>query len=683
MVTVCVAWRSGVIESRVSQSHAGSGSEYVEGKLTLGRLDPVFASQRVGILAVGNEPVIKVMVMRASDYQVGEILEVKGKLFLPEPARNPDEFSLLDYWERKSIQRGFSMVEGKSIGMRWQAAPWRWAEELKQGLQEHISVGLEENEVGSSVIQAMVLGEKPPADSEISEAFRNSGAMHVFAVSGLHVTLVGGIAWLVLVNTPIPRRAGVVVVLLVMTGYALITGARPPAVRATLMAICFLGAFVLRRRPSLFNALSLSFILAVIWAPGQVKEVGFQLSYGVLIAIGIGVGVAFRYTGKVAEVDPFFPVRLLGVWQRRWLGVRRYFAALGATSIVAWLGSFPFMLWHFGIVTPVSVIASLVLIPLTTVILGLAFLGAFLGILWPELGKVSNRANGVVACAAYQAADGFADVPFGHWKEGQRTPADWVVFDSDDGGAASYLNVGGGVMIDVGSEKFFHRKLKSILGRWNADVGIVALTHPDGNHVGAGHLLLEQGALKKAILPTMKAQSPSYRELLSGAEAKGCELIVGGLGEKYQLDEEVWLEIVREGQPVSRGIADNRIMIMRVHWRGWKILIVGDLGLEDELALMEGDVNLEADVLLVGRHHFGNSLNMPFIRKTGARAIVTSAATYPPSEKPPAQWIQMIESAGLTLFNQAETGAVLMDFEEGAMKVRAFLDPENSVNFTR
>ena len=119
---------------------------------------------------------------------------------------------------------------------------------------------------------------------------------------------------MVLMNLPVPRRVGVVVVLLAMVSYAMVTGARPPAVRATLMAICFLGAFVLRRRPSLFNALALSFVLAVIWDPTQVRQIGFQLSYGVLMAIGAGVGVAYRFTGKFAEVDSFFPLRLLDVW---------------------------------------------------------------------------------------------------------------------------------------------------------------------------------------------------------------------------------------------------------------------------------------------------------------------------------------------------------------------------------
>ena len=655
----------------------------MEGVLILGRLETAFQKQRVGYFKVEGEDAQKVMVMQGARFQVGEILEVKATLFSPEPARNPDEFSVSDYWERKSIQRGLSIVDSDSKGLRWQSSPIRWAESMKVGLQEGIRAGLEDDLVGQAVIQAMVLGDKPPADSEISVAFRESGAMHVFAVSGLHVTLVGAIAWMILVNTPVPRRAGVVVVLLVMMGYAMITGARPPAVRATLMAICFLGAFVLRRRPSLFNALALSFVLVVIWDPTQVKQVGFQLSYGVLLAIGAGVGMAYRLTGKFAEVDSFFPLRLLSVWQRRWLAVRRYFAALGATSIVAWLGSFPFMLWHFGIVTPISVVASLALIPLTTIILGLAFAGTFLGVISPELGKLSNRLNGAIARTAFHAAEGFASVPLGHWKTSPGSGADWVVFDPADGGAASYLNAGGGVMIDVGSEKFYRYSLRSILRRWGAEVETIALSHPDGEHVGGAHLLMKQGSLKRAIIPTMNAQSPSYRKFLSGAGEYGCELKVGVRGERFQLSEDVWLEVIREGLSKDRGIADNRIMVMRVHWKGWRVLLLGDMGLGDESALLKGEFDLAADVILLGRHHHGSSVNMPFLKATGAKAVITSAANYPPSEKPPENWIQTLENNGMEVFNQAETGAVLMDFEEEELELRAFLDEEKKLILER
>ncbi|MFT6863769.1 MAG: competence protein ComEC, partial [Akkermansiaceae bacterium] len=484
LVASFVAWRADDLETPVKESLAQPRSEFVEGFLTVGRQAGRTARERYGVLAE-DERERRVMVFRAERYRPGEVLQIKGRFFVPERERNPGMFPKLDDWQRSGISGGLVVSEEELQRVNWYAAPFRWAERLREGLQVGITRGLPETSKGKDVIQAMVLGDKPPRESEVSRAFRESGAMHVFAVSGLHVTLVGAIFWMVLMHLPIPRRVGIFLVILAMISYAMVTGMRPPAIRATLMAICFLGAFFFRRRPSLFNALSLSLILAILWKPSQVHDAGFQLSYGVLLAIGLGVGLALRFTGKIAELDPFFPRRLLTDGQRKVLTVRTYFANLGASSLAAWLGSMPIMIWHFGVVTPIAVVTSLLLIPATMVILALALFAALAGLASPRLGGYVNQVNSIVASGAFFTAKGFSKVPLGHWQSRRLTPGDWVVFDCHDGGAASFLDVKGGAMIDVGGSWFYRTQLRAILNRWNVELQEVFVTHPDGDHVGA------------------------------------------------------------------------------------------------------------------------------------------------------------------------------------------------------
>lgn len=682
IIAIAVATRAELLEKPVRESLAQPGSHFVEGSLIVGRTTGAFGDERFAWFRDG-EGEVKVVVPRALEYTTGEVLAVRGKFFVPSGERNPGNYSQLDQWRRSGVSGGLAIREAESKGLRWQWGPFRLAERLRERLREGVTRGLPDDSKGKEVILAMMLGEKPPRDSEVSRAFRESGAMHVFAVSGLHVTLVGTLCWIVLMGLPIPRRAGVILVIISMITYAMITGARPSAVRATVMAICFLGAFLVRRRPSLFNALALSFILVVSWAPSQVFDIGFQLSYGVLASIGLGVGMAYRFTGKIAELDPLFPARLLGDWGRRWMTVRRYFASLAASSLAAWLGSLPLMMWHFGIVTPIAVFTSMVLIPLTMVILGGAFLAAFLGMFSATMGEWVNRVNAGVATTAYYSADAFSDVPGGHWNSRQLIAADWVVFDTADGGAASFLDVEGGAMIDVGGRRFFYRELRSILGKWNANAETVVVSHPDGDHCGALPYLLDRGGLKRAILPVENALSPSYREFLARANAGGCKVEFGKPGTRYGLDDEVWVEVIREGQPSSRGIADNRIMVVRVHWKGWKILVTSDLGLEDELAILESGVDLSADVILMGRHEWGVSGQKQFLDATGAKVVITSSGQYLPEEVLKPEWVQMVRKAGYALFNQAETGAVLMDFSESAVVVKSFLDPDQTIELQR
>jgi ComEC/Rec2-related protein len=677
-----IAWRSNEIEKPVGESLANPGSKFVEGELTVGRQAGSFAGERYGKLKTDDWE-RRVMVMRAESYLPGEVIKIRGKFFVPERERNPGVFPRLELWKRAGVFGGMSVHEATTLRVNWYSAPLRWAETIRERLREGITRGLPEESHGRAVIQAMVLGEKPPRDSEVSRAFRESGAMHVFAVSGLHVTLVGWLFWVFLTNLPIPRRAGVFIVILAMTTYAFVTGLRPPAIRATVMAVCFLGAYFLRRRPSLFNALALSVILVIFWRPSQVFEVGFQLSYGVLVAIGLGVGIALKFTGRIAELDPFFPARLLSDRQRKVMVVRKYFANLGASSLAAWAGSMPIMIWHFGIVTPIAVITSLFLIPATVAVLGLAFLATIFGSLSSTLGSGLNQVNAVIATGAFYTAKGFSRVPLGHWQSRRLTPADWVVFDCHDGGAASFLDVEGGAMIDVGGSRFYHDQLRAILGRWNVELETVFITHPDGDHVGGLPLLLEKVQLKKAILPMPQARSPSYREFVAEAPTRGCKMIVPRTGESFKIGEDVRVEIMREGQSAERGVADNRIMVMKVHWKGWKVLVTGDLGIDDELALLEDGTDLSADVVIMGRHAWGVSGQHQFLEATGAEVVITSAGRFPPFEMPKDRWLKHVRSQGYHLFNQWESGAVMMNFDDDFLSLKSFLNPDDQITLHR
>ena len=682
LFAVVLAWRAEMIERPVRESLASPMSQFVKGTLTLGgRLSPL-GSERYGRLST-EEWERRVVVWKAADFKPGQVLKIKGMFSVPEAERNPGAFPKLKVWRRAGVFGALTVYDWEDLGWSWTGSPLRWAETLRLRMREGLARGLPEDSAGGSVVRAMVLGEKPPRDSEVSRAFRESGAMHVFAVSGLHVTSVGILCWLLIAWVPIPRRAGVFLVILAMLSYAMVTGLRPPAIRATVMAVCFLGAFVLRRRPSLFNALALSTILVIFWRPSQVHEVGFQLSYGVLLAIGLGTEWAMGFTGKIAKLDPFFPSRLLRERQRRVMAMRKWLAGLSASSLAAWLGATPLMFWHFGVVTPVAVLASVLLIPMTWMILTVALSSLLLGTVSPWFSAGVNKVNAELGAAAFYGAKQFAKIPFSHWRARRMAPADWIVYDCHDGGAASFLNVKEGAMIDVGSASFFSNQLKSNLDLWNVDLKMIFLTHPDGAHVGALPDLLARGGLEQVVLPVGKARSPTYRQFLAEAERAGCEKTVAGTGDRYDLGEDVYVEIIREGQPFDHGIADHRVMVMKVHWKGWRILVTGDLGIADEEELLSAGVDLGADVLLMGQHEWGMSGHHQFLEATGARIIIASAGGMPGVNMPKFRWFKQVRAEGYEVFNQWESGAVMLDFKDDELRVWSFLKPEQEVILQR
>ncbi len=647
------------------------GEWQVSGVLKVGAKMSLKGRARTGVLTCGGEEIR--VVLPDDQWQAGDILQVSGNLFLPPRSRNPGVFDERDYWERRYLMAGLDLNDSEKIGEHKIGLIFRIAEFLRERVRGHLTRGVPPEAPSGKIILAMVMGESPGRFSEITQAFRLSGAMHVFAVSGLHVNLVAGLFFLVFLVTGLSRRVVVVGVLVAVIFYALVTGFRPPAVRAALMMSFLFGAFLFRRRASVFNALALSLIVVLLWMPIQVWDLGFQLSYGVLSAIALGAPLVYEKLRFLSQGDPFMPTDLYGKWERGVMYVCRYVSVNVATSTSAWLGSLPFMISQFGLVTPVAILMSVVLIPLAFAVLSFGMLACLVGEVRPDFSVPVNQLNRGFAWFSHQSALKGSALPGGHLKLPPRVPADLVIFDPADGGAASYFRHGGGVLIDTGSERVARRIIRPALARWRSPVETLVLTHADGRHVGGAATVLEEFQPQNAIVPGLSGRSLWYRDFLEQAPENGCLL---------KVPEELgvlnsWLEVLKLGE--ERDIpADDKGLIFKLNWDGWRVLFTGDAGFETEEALLGED--LSCDLIVMGRHgEHGYSGTAAFLEKTGARAIVISGGHYPSIEQVPVRWRNMVSKLGIELFWQKETGAVLVDFEEGEMKIRSYLKPSRTV----
>jgi competence protein ComEC len=179
------------------------------------------------------------------------------------------------------------------------------------------------------------------------------------------------------------------------------------------------------------------------------------------------------------------------------------------------------------------------------------------------------------------------------------------------------------------------------------------------------------------------ALSPKYREFFSQVKGSDCEVRLGKSGERIELAEEVWIEILNAGEKGIRNIADNRNMVIKVHWKGWKILVTGDLGMVAELDLISKGVDLSADIVLMGHHEWGFSGQHQFFEAIGAKVIISSGASYPRYEIPRESWIEHLNKEGYHFFNQQETGAVIMEFSVDEVSIQSYLDDERRLLLQR
>ncbi|WP_017731552.1 ComEC/Rec2 family competence protein [Nafulsella turpanensis] len=275
---------------------------------------------------------------------------------VPDPL-NPNTFNYRQYMATQGICcQAFVRPEqvkllGSSTGIRDLALEVRlWA---SRQMDRYLS-GPQE----TAIANALVLGYRELLDEEINRAYSTAGAMHVLAVSGLHVGFI--FFFLQLLFRPWRRHPwlkwlGFVLSLLVLWSYAFVTGLSPSVLRSVIMFSLVMFALQLKRRSGIYNTLALAAFVMLLYDPFILRAVGFQLSFlAVFGIVYLQPRFAEWYQGKNKAV--------------RWLW------NLLAVSLAAQLATFPLGLYYFGQFPTYFFLTNLIVVPASSAILGLGFL---------------------------------------------------------------------------------------------------------------------------------------------------------------------------------------------------------------------------------------------------------------------------------------------------------------------
>ncbi|MFH2142415.1 MAG: ComEC/Rec2 family competence protein [Bacteroidota bacterium] len=206
-----------------------------------------------------------------------------------------------------------------------------------------------------SIASALTLGYKDKLDADLKRSYSASGAMHVLAVSGLHV----GIIYLIfnfLFGFFFKNKRGKIIrsilLLLVLWSYACITGLSPSVLRATIMFSFVIAGSSINRPVNIYNSLAASAFFLLIYDPYIIMEVGFQLSYLAVLSIVIFQPVFYKLL--------YFKY---SVFDKLW--------ALFTVSVAAQIGTAPISIYYFHQFPNYFFISNFIVIPLGTIVLGM------------------------------------------------------------------------------------------------------------------------------------------------------------------------------------------------------------------------------------------------------------------------------------------------------------------------
>ena len=274
---------------------------------------------------------------------------------------NPFEFDYKKYLEQKKIYRQLylSLNNWKYAATISSPTLTIRAEQFREKLLEiYRNQKLGKNEL--EILSALTLGYKRDLDPETKRVFSAAGAMHVLAVSGLHV---GIIFWVITILFGFLRKQKtgrvifVIVSILLLWTYAFITGLSPSVMRASTMFTIFVIGENINRKPNSYNSLTASAMFLLLFNPNNLFEVGFQLSYSAVFGI---VFLQPKLSKLITVKNKFL----------------KFFWVLLTVSIAAQIATFPITTFYFNQFPTYFWITNLIVIPAVMVLipLGIALL---------------------------------------------------------------------------------------------------------------------------------------------------------------------------------------------------------------------------------------------------------------------------------------------------------------------
>lgn len=203
------------------------------------------------------------------------------------------------------------------------------------------------------VAEALLIGYRDDLDKTLTQAYSNTGVVHIIAISGLHLGLIYGL--MVLLFRPFANRRYIkiikpVIILIVLWAFSFIAGAAPSILRSTVMFSIIVLGETGNKRSDVYNSLATAAFAIFIFNPFSLWDVGFLLSYAAVLSIAF-------FSGPIKRLFYFNNKLMRSIWD------------LNAVTLSAQILTLPIVLYYFHQFPILFLSANIIAIPLSTFIL--------------------------------------------------------------------------------------------------------------------------------------------------------------------------------------------------------------------------------------------------------------------------------------------------------------------------
>lgn len=642
---------------------------------------------------------------RVPDINIGDEVELLGRLALPGEAMNPGERGQDAFLRDQGITTILIVLDADevtTIREGWPTNLFGWLAILRGWGQETLGRELSSQQ---DVAAALLLGEGGAMSGDAWEAYQRTGVIHVLAISGQHLVVLAGFLWFAARFFAIRRRNIALAIALLLIGYALLAGGRPPVMRAAWVVAAYCGGIVLQRPVSHANTFALAWIGVVATNPCDIFDAGCQLSFLAVAILVYGVGRWLEIADDPlrAAIDASRP------WYWRvafWVG--RWIAASYLANAIVWLAVTPLVAANFHVAAPVALLIGPPMTLLTSVALLAGFgLLIFAGWFWPLawvfgwVTQMSLAGCEWIVTSAQEIPGAYffvSDIPawwlWGFYlglllaislpltaRQGWCALCAGVLWlavgitvmlwpHSSNEFRCTFVAVGHGgcTVIESPSGKVIVYDAGATAGPnvtrfhiapflWSRGIRHIdelILSHADLDHFNGVPQLADRFSIGRVVsTPTFVGRTtPAVKKTLAALESRGIRIDVATRGMRWEVDG-VQFEALHPPVKGPEGKENARSLVLRVRHGAWSMLLTGDL--EEEGLVQVLAARTEKVDLLMAPHHGSDKANIPALAKWAGPKLVVSSQTAPTSRRAS---VAMYEKSGARFLGTWPHGAI-------------------------
>jgi len=543
----------------------------------------------------------------------------------------------------------------------------------------------------AALLLGILLGEQKSIPSLIQTDFSRAGVSHILAVSGEHVAMLALICVWVAKLLKLKTRNRYLLTTGCVVFFVLITGSKPSALRASLAIGIGIIGWLIGKEKHLVASLSAAALILLIYNAFFLFDIAFQLSFGASLAIAV-LAPILELQFSHFPVSSFYSFKLLLV-----------------TAAVQ-IGLAPIVMYHFGELSVISVIANVFIVPLVMPILSLGLAANILGSIsyllgYPLFAIVSLLLSSEIKLAAFFANSSFSSLPvnlslgalliyyfvlfvlivFMRKREAVLKTSTllfaslvipvgllwWqvLVCAPPRQFTCTFLDVGQGdsavirtpsgacVLIDGGQDPMIAKNLLSSEGVSKID--LLILSHPHADHLNGLVEVVERYRIGLVLDGGLKTDSLQYREFRAAISERQIPHLVAK--EKMRLKVGSDLELIVFSDKAAGSVEsdlNNESLAAKVKYRDLSLLFPGDSESEEEQELCDWRGELGSSILKVPHHGSSNAADPRFLKYVRPQVAVISVGKDNKFGHPSPATAKMLESLGTKIYRTDKDGSV-------------------------